>query len=129
MSSEPERGFTLLEILVALVIVGLALGTLFHGVGAGVTAMSFADQQRTALLAGQSMLEQLGNNREVADDTTEGVLPSGQSWRLAISPLPVDRQGPPAPLVGHLVRLTVSWQQDGRSSEVELRTLLVGTNQ
>ena len=119
-----QAGMTLLEVVVALVILSFGLAALFDMVGLGTRTASIADQQRAATAAAQSLLAELGRSRPVVDGTSEGAFPTGQGWRLEIAPLATT---PPSagPLQAHQVRLTVSWPEDGRARSVAFDTLVL----
>ena len=118
---------TLLEVIVALVILSFGLAALFDIVGLGTRTESVADQQRAATAAAQSLLAELGRSRPVTDGTSEGAFPTGQSWRLEIAPLATT---PPAagPLQAHQVHLTVSWPDTGQARSIAFDTLVLAAS-
>src|SRR5271167_3741479 len=99
MTKSAPAGFTLLELLVALVILGLGLTVLFGSVGDGVRGASLAARQRDAASAAESMLAELGHSRPLADGETDGDLPNGLHWHLVVGPYGEAYDRPP-PLIG-----------------------------
>ena len=74
-------GFSLLEVLVALAILGIGLGVVFQGIGQGLRLRGeSADNVRLALAA-ERVLGDLAE-REAAPDGPEAGEDSGCSWRL-----------------------------------------------
>ena len=56
MWAEPVRGFSLLEMLVALVILSLSLGALYQGATRAIQNTSVADQYTRAVMLAESMI-------------------------------------------------------------------------
>ena len=82
-----DAGFTLLEVLVALVIAALALGVLFEGAVEGIASVHLADRTSEALTRARSHLAALGHGIVLRTQTQEGDDGSGFTWSLRISPL------------------------------------------
>jgi general secretion pathway protein I len=124
MADGREAGMTLLEVIVALVILSLGLAALFNTVSLGTSTASVADQQRSATAAAQSLLAELGKTRPILDGSSTGAFPNGQSWQLDIAPLE-SAANPSGILQGHKVVLTVSWPDSGKGRSVGFETLVL----
>ena len=59
-SSSGERGFTLLEVLVAFVILSVFLGALLQNFSAGFRSLNAAESHALAMLHAQSKMEEVG---------------------------------------------------------------------
>lgn len=108
-------GFSLLEVIVALAILGIGLGVVFQGIGQGLRLRGESADTIVISLAAESLLGGLAE-REAAPPETEEGEESGCRWRLE----PVEQPGAPggvsdlsgatdrrgAPLVA--VRLTIT---------------------
>jgi hypothetical protein len=115
----------LLEVIVAFAILVLGLAGLFGSVSIGTHAAAFADRQRAASVAAQSLIAELGRSRPIEDGASEGDLAEGQHWRIEIERLPPADDAPPQTLEGHQVAVTITWLQGGRRQNLGFRTLLL----
>lgn len=101
-------GFTLVEVLVAIVILGIGLAGFYQLLGDGLLATGTAARQRDAARFVDNLVAELGRSRPLRDGDSTGVLPDGQIWRLYVTPYQTrepDRDPPPAQL--HLVRIEI----------------------
>ena len=80
-----ERGFALLEILVAFVILALGLGAISTGVMLAMRSDARTQLSRTALRVAQSRLEAAGISEPLAPGTSEGVVANRLRWRQTVS--------------------------------------------
>jgi general secretion pathway protein I len=132
-----ERGFTLLEVLVAFVIALLACTALFEGAIGGMRATEVAGQTEQALVLAQSHLSAIGRGQAVAETTTEGTDGDGYTWHLRITPVARrtlarsdDDRANKVPLTDVIlfdVRVTESWEEAGRTRAITLATRRFGT--
>ncbi len=118
-----QRGFSLLEILVAFSIMGLSLGMLYRATGSSARSVGDAGQYQQAMLLAQSLLA-------VRDSVPEGGwAESGQSgayhWRIQSAPYPTPTsQSQPTAVALHEVVFHIDWAEGERQRQVELVTLL-----
>jgi len=116
-----ERGFTLLEVLVAFVIAALALGVLFRGAVDGLYAAQAAARYEEAMTRAQSHLAALTAG-SLAPGDHQGDDGNGYHWRVKIAPLAVAAGGSPTL---YTVNVAVSWT-DGSRRTVELDSERIG---
>jgi general secretion pathway protein I len=124
-----QRGYTLLEVVVAFSILAVALTVLLGALSGGTRQVRWsADAGRAALLA-QSLLDQTGVGEVLQPGRSNGELEDGRyRWSLEVEPY-VDRTRPPSPMVDaggpRLLRLqlTVAWGDGGPRERLQLSTL------
>jgi len=80
-----ERGFALLEILVAFVILALGLGAISTGVVVAMRSDARTQVHRTALRVAQSRLEAAGLAEALAPGTREGLIAEKFRWRQTVT--------------------------------------------
>ena len=124
------RGFTLLEVVVALAIASLALVGLFRAGSGGLFAADTAARVDEAVERAQSHLAAFGRTSAVAPGELAGDDGGGFSWRVRVQPIavaPVMVPGQPAAARGlYSVQVSVSWRGAGRTRSVVLETRRLG---
>ena len=79
-----ERGFALLEILVAFVILALGLGAVLIGVSGAMRADTRTQTHRGALRVAQSRLEAAGASEALVPGQREGRAGDKYTWRQTV---------------------------------------------
>jgi general secretion pathway protein I len=122
------NGFTLLEIVVAVSIAGLALVGLFQAGSTGLFATDSAGRTEEAIERAQSHLAAFGTAGEAFPGEIEGDDGGGYRWRLRAVPV-ATRQ----PLLQndttislYDVEVMISWHAWGRTRSVVLGTRRIG---
>ena len=123
-----KRGFTLLEIIVAFAVLGLALSLLLGTLSGGARQVRWAADSGRAALHAQSLLAEFGELPRPG--AREGELEDGRyRWRLDVEPWtdPAPRSGPVridpnAARLLHL-QLQVAWGEGEAAQRVRLSSL------
>ncbi len=121
-----DRGFTLLEVLVAFAIISMALVPLLQGGSESLRGVDVAGQTETAVALAQSHLRLFEELAEPGGQELQGD-DGPYHWRLRIVPLdsvPASAIGGARqnPTVLYQVLATVSWASQGRQSRIQLDT-------
>jgi prepilin-type N-terminal cleavage/methylation domain-containing protein len=131
-SQAGQRGFTLLEVIVAVVIAALCLSALSQVFATGVRSASASSDYTRAMTLAQGLLAGAGLEKTMVDGTESGVSGDGRlQWWLTVAPEPVDDAEalikPPLELKRLVARVVVSNPGDlpgTKQRNVELTTLL-----
>jgi len=128
MMRRASAGFSLLELLVAFVILALTLSVMMRIFSGGLRNVGLADDYSRATLLAESRLAELGV--QPVEGEAEGEFDQKFRWRSTIRPWvsdDTDAQGVEAqPLPVRLVKIEVrvAWgEEGGKSREVGLSTL------
>ena len=79
-----DRGFTLLEVLIAFVIAALAMGALFSGTVSGLDATAVAAKYDEAISLAKSHMAAIGRGAAIAAQETSGADGEGFTWHLRV---------------------------------------------
>lgn len=119
-------GFTLLEVLIAFVILAVALGTLLPGFSSGVRSLDLADDYTTAALLAESRLEAVGREEPLIEGVTSGAFANGFRWQLEVTAVDdLDPEGT-LPVQAYDVVLRVLWDAGQGQRSIRLQTLHLG---
>jgi general secretion pathway protein I len=114
----PARGFSLLELVVALAIMSLALGVLYRAVGSGVRSVGDMSAYSRAVAVGESLLD--ARDSIPASGVSESGDWQGYRWTVASTPLEAATARLPAV---HRVVVEVSWNDGLRQRSLSLVSL------
>jgi prepilin-type N-terminal cleavage/methylation domain-containing protein len=130
------KGFTLFEVLVALIIAGIAATALFEATGSGLHATQTAAMYDQAIVRAKSRLAAATHGTKLAAGDFRGDDGGGFRWRLLVAPVatasvqPAGLVGPRAsssiPVVLYAVSVWVSWNDGATTRDVRLDTEQVG---
>ena len=131
MRAGGQRGFTLLEILVAFVVLATAAGILYRTFSVGLTSVDMVGGYSEAIAIAEAKLGALNLEKPIAAGEDSGQTEDRRfDWRVAVEPYVPAGESAEAPggLIGanqlFKVVVTVSWDQRGSSKRsVELSTL------
>jgi type II secretory pathway pseudopilin PulG len=89
-----ERGFALLEILVAFVILALGLGAISAGVAVAMRSDGRTQASRVALRLAQSRLEAAGISEALGPGHREGRIANNYKWQETITAVRIGAEPP-----------------------------------
>ncbi|MEO7392693.1 MAG: prepilin-type N-terminal cleavage/methylation domain-containing protein [Ramlibacter sp.] len=116
-----QRGFSLLELLVAFVIMAFSLGMLYQASGGTVRSLQDTDLYQRASMLAQSVL----NSRDSVPESgwNEAGQSAGFAWRVSSAPYVTPFAGARAPALQQ-VQVVVGWTDRRGPRQLELDTLL-----
>ena len=118
MGPDSQRGFALLEVLVAFAIAALALAAVFGGTLDGLRGSSRAARMEEALAHARSHLAALGRGQAILPGETE--TDDGGGYRVRIRATRIGRTSQTGGHALFATRVTILWQEDGRTRSVTL---------
>jgi len=120
-----KRGFTLIEIVVALLVLAIVSAVLFEGFSVGFRNARTADDFTQAVLIAQSKLAPTGVAEPLAAGTESGEVLDKYSWTVRVDPVEVtaDDGAKPGRLQPFFVTVDVVWSDGSTERTVSLSTL------
>ncbi|MFM9862306.1 MAG: prepilin-type N-terminal cleavage/methylation domain-containing protein [Micropepsaceae bacterium] len=115
-----ERGFTLVEALVAFAILAVMLVALYGAVGTSLNGLARSARYEEAILIAEGRLAELAAVRKLPQAREWAIEGSGYRWRVDVV---VPEKLEPAelslsPFRAEKIKLTVAWQELGSSREI-----------
>jgi general secretion pathway protein I len=119
-----SRGFTLLEVLVAMTIVGLGVVTLLEIFSSGLQLGAKSQDRTEAVAYGRQVMDQFLARRTLTEGTEQGTIGEHSRWKLQVQPVkPVEGLTLGDDWELKEVTLDVTVPESGRERRIELRTL------
>jgi general secretion pathway protein I len=131
MRSSTHKGFTLLEILLALALLSVSLTWIMQNFSNGMRIAHTSKTYTTAVTYAKQKLEEFQLQQEIEETEESGSFDDGYSWRITIVPYEdyLEEEGDDEDLFEHLplemFRLdsVVSWMEGEKEKSVSLSTL------
>ena len=124
-SGKKARGFSLLEMVVAVAILGMSLGALYQAAGGATRIVALDEKMAYGVELARSLVAvyqvvPLGGMSETGE--TEG----GFAWKVITEPAELPEETPlPEGLLQH-ISVVVTWRDGGRERKVALASVVAG---
>lgn len=122
-----QRGFSLLEVLVAFSIMGLSLGILYRAAGGSARSVGDAQQYQAAVVLAESLMAARDSVPASGWNESGRSGPFNWSVRSVPYPTPTDTANPFAAKL-HEIAFSITWQDAERARQMEFVTLLPQNN-
>ncbi|UJJ56938.1 MULTISPECIES: prepilin-type N-terminal cleavage/methylation domain-containing protein [Rhodanobacter] len=126
--AHPQRGFSLLEVIAAIMLLAIAFTALMKVAGASISLSHNAAEHSAAAMHARSLLDSAFVGEPVKPGSRSGRFNSQYRWQLDVTPW--NAAGPTAPgasLQLYQLDLTVSWGAVAHPRTAHFRTLRLGT--
>jgi general secretion pathway protein I len=120
-----ERGFTLVEVLVAFVLLSIALAVVVRTFSDSTRRLDGAAGWEMATLLAETRLAQIGNATALGPGDRTGRFDPRYSWTETVRLLSPEAVGL-TPLQLYQIALTVGWEERGVPRRLQLTTLRLG---
>lgn len=127
-----ERGFTLLEVLIAFAIAALALGLLFRAASGGLLSVETAGKYEEAVSRARSHMAEVGRDTSPVVGESGGDDGGGYRWHLRITPIARGQATTNGPVAGappaalYAIVVSIAWHDAGKEREFVLRSERMG---
>jgi general secretion pathway protein I len=136
-SAEPnherhDRGFTLVELLVALAIFAIAIGFAYRALSGALASQDGSERNQMAVRLAQTMLDRVGRDIALNPGDMNGRTQDGSIWQLRMTPdstAAADATTSPANCItapvlqGIVVQISVGWTEQQHPHQIRLSSL------
>ena len=125
-----QAGFTLLEVLLAVVIMGVSLTTILLQFQTALHAGSISQERTNAVIYAKEKLESLKIEDELSESSQSGTFENGYEWETEVSLYEYEEEDQEEDISyedlrheTYKLRATVKWNSGINKRQVELMTL------
>lgn len=120
-----QRGFSLIEILVAFMILAMALTVIFRIFSGGLRNVALAEDYARAELVAESQISVVGISEPLLPGVTSGEWNEEFRWQRTIEPYQPwqEPRKLSAKVEAYRVTVSVDWQHAGGNSQVKLSSI------
>ncbi len=124
MRVSQQQGFSLLEVLVAFVILALSLGVLMQIFSTSVRGVMVSEQYSQAVMLAQSKLTEAVKEQALESGSSSGEFNDKYHWQVDLAPYESEEALPEVTGIKPFqVVASVRWQEAGRERVLTLHTL------
>lgn len=118
-----ESGFTLLEIIIALVILGIGFALAMELLATGVRSAKASEDYTQAILLARQKMAEIAATRNLEGSADAGEFGGGFRWASEIQPLPQEED---MPVQLYQVRVRIAWPgRRGGEKSLDLYSLRI----
>jgi general secretion pathway protein I len=123
-----RKGFTLIEVLVAVVLLGIGLTIILELFSGGLRSVRLSEEYTRAVWYGREKMEEMLVSRELSEGVTEGTFDPSYSWKIEVKKSnPLIGQGEEGtttlPIELYQIIVTVTWPSGARQRSLEIESL------
>ncbi|MBL3600421.1 MAG: prepilin-type N-terminal cleavage/methylation domain-containing protein [gamma proteobacterium endosymbiont of Lamellibrachia anaximandri] len=120
-----QKGFTLIEVLVAFVILAMSLSVLFRIFSGGLGNISMGERYAGAVTLAETLLDEANLSQSEMSGSRSGSREDGYRWIKTVQAYEVfDRDGNSIPVENlQKVEVQITWEAMGRERHMVLSTL------
>ncbi len=121
-----KNGFTLLEVVVALAILGIGLTVIIELFSGGLRLVKTSEEYTKAITYAHMKMEEISLKPPLDEGTEEGKFDEIYRWQVGVKKwnlLPVEKEGgfkPPAELFK--VKLSITWKSGSKERTIDIES-------
>jgi general secretion pathway protein I len=118
-----QRGFSLLEVIAAIMLLAIAFGALMKVVGSSFNLTAHASRRGEAALLARSKLETLGRMDPLQEGQSDGRFDDTYRWQVVVTRWGASQPDDDPSLRLYKLDLDVSWTENAKTSTAHFTTL------
>ena len=124
-ANQHQRGFSLIEILVAFMILAMSLTVIYRIFSGGLRNVALSEDYARAVLVAESQLAAIGISEPLERGVSSGEWGERFRWQRVVEQYQPWQQNRElvTPLLAYRVTVNVDWEHAGRSRQVSLSSV------
>lgn len=119
-----EQGFTLLEVMVAIAILGIGLLVILQLFSEGLRSVSTSDDYTAATIYAKERMAEALTSSELTATTKEGLSENSKfQWKVEVTPYPMELLRNNLPFSIYRIKVAITWPGRLGKKGIELETL------
>lgn len=125
MKTNKCGGFTLIEIMVTLAILGIAITVLLDLLSGGLRLGRKSEDYSRAVFYGRQLLEELSLKTEFTTLQEQGTFEGDYEWTYEVEPLPLvsEKDEEAVPVTLYRISVSVLWPSGDKTKTVSFETM------
>jgi general secretion pathway protein I len=115
-------GFTLLEVLVAFVLLAATVTVILQLFSSGIKALSLSEDYATAVVRAESKMREVLNNEQLAENAWSETSPDGYRFDITVANA-FETRTKDLPMKILEIGITMSWKMGGKDKSLILNTM------
>lgn len=124
--SVSSRGFTLIEILVAISILSISLVVIFQLFSGGLKSSRLSDQYTRGIFHAKEKMEEILLSTEFAEEVSEGEFEDSFRWKSKIVPIEqAEEEASKLPFNTYNIKVDIFWDEGYKEKRFSISTMKV----
>lgn len=121
-----NKGFTLIEILVAISILSISLVVIFQLFSGGLKSSRLSDQYTRGIFHAKEKMEEILLSTEFSEEEVEGEFGDSYRWRSEIVPLEQsEEEASKLPFNTYNIKVEIFWDEGSKEKNFAISTMKV----
>jgi general secretion pathway protein I len=117
-----KDGFTLLEVLVAFVLLAATVTVILQLFSSGIKALSLSEDYATAVVRAESKMREVLDNEQLAENAWSETSPDGYRFDITVAKA-YEARTKDLPMKVLEIGITMSWKMGGKDKSMMLNTM------
>jgi general secretion pathway protein I len=117
-----KDGFTLLEVLVAFVLLATTVTVILQLFSSGIKALSRSEDYATAIVRAESKMREILDNEQLTENAWSETSPEGYRFDITVAKV-YEARTKDLPVIILEIGITTSWKMGGKDKSLILNTM------